>query len=37
LVTAPIVSATSDNQLSTLFEATKLKLDSEDLAILDIK
>lgn len=31
-ITAPIASATSESQLNTLFEATELKLDSEDLA-----
>lgn len=35
LITAPIVSATSKNQLETLFAAPKLNLDSEDLQILD--
>ncbi|PRD53862.1 aldo/keto reductase [Sphingobacterium gobiense] len=35
LVTAPIVSATSESQLQTLFAAPKLKLDAEDLAILN--
>ncbi len=32
---APIVSATSIAQLDTLFAATKVKLDAEDLALLD--
>lgn len=32
---APIVSATSKSQLETLFAAPELKLDSEDLALLD--
>ncbi|WP_442794474.1 aldo/keto reductase [Pelobium manganitolerans] len=32
---APIVSATSQQQLQTLFDAPKLKLDTEDLAILN--
>lgn len=35
LVTAPIVSATSDRQLQTIFDAPELKLDSEDLSILN--
>jgi aryl-alcohol dehydrogenase-like predicted oxidoreductase len=35
LIGAPIVSATSRAQLATLFDAPKLKLDHEDLAILD--
>lgn len=35
LITAPIVSATSESQLQTLFAAPELKLDGEDLAILD--
>src|SRR5690606_18989495 len=35
LITAPIVSATSESQLQTLFAAPELKLDAEDLAILD--
>ncbi|NGM65650.1 aldo/keto reductase [Sphingobacterium sp. SGR-19] len=35
LITAPIVSATSEGQLQTLFAAPDLKLDAEDLAILD--
>jgi len=34
---APIVSATSKNQLETIFAAPKIKLDSEDLALLDIQ
>lgn len=32
---APIASATSEKQLQTLFAAPELKLDSEDLALLD--
>jgi aryl-alcohol dehydrogenase-like predicted oxidoreductase len=32
---APIVSATSQNQLQTLFDAPNLKLDQEDLEMLD--
>jgi len=32
---APIVSATSKSQLQTLFDAPELKLDSEDLKLLD--
>lgn len=35
LVTAPIVSATSERQLQTLFAAPELKLDGEDLALLN--
>lgn len=35
LVTAPIVSATSQAQLQTLFDAPKLKLDKADLELLD--
>ena len=35
LITAPIVSATNESQLQTLFAAPKLKLDAEDLALLD--
>ncbi len=35
LITAPIVSATSKSQLQTLFDAPNLKLDSNDLALLD--
>lgn len=35
LITAPIVSATSERQLQTIFDATKLNLDSEDLEILN--
>ena len=35
LITAPIVSATSERQLQTIFDAPKLNLDSEDLEILD--
>lgn len=33
-VGAPIASATSQNQLDTLFESTRLKLDREDLELL---
>ncbi len=32
---APIVSATSQSQLQTLFDAPELRLDAEDLALLD--
>ena len=35
LITAPIVSATSESQLQTLFAAPELKLDNEDLALLN--
>ena len=35
LITAPIVSATSERQLQTIFDAPKLSLDSEDLEILN--
>ncbi|WP_435524702.1 aldo/keto reductase [Chryseobacterium indoltheticum] len=35
LVTAPIVSATSESQLKTLFAAPKLKLSSEDVELLN--
>lgn len=35
LVTAPIVSATSESQLETLFAAPELKLDAEDLGLLN--
>jgi len=35
LITAPIVSATSERQLQTIFDAAKLHLDSEDLEILN--
>ena len=35
LITAPIVSATSERQLQTIFDALKLQLDSEDLEILN--
>lgn len=35
LITAPIVSATSEAQLETLFQAPELKLDAEDVALLD--
>ncbi len=34
-ISAPIVSATSQSQLQTLFDAPKLKLDTEDLETLD--
>ncbi len=34
-ISAPIVSATSQSQLQTLFDAPNLKLDAEDLALLD--
>lgn len=34
-ITAPIVSATSERQLQTIFDAPKLILDSEDLQILN--
>ncbi|HBG41138.1 MAG TPA: alcohol dehydrogenase, partial [Porphyromonadaceae bacterium] len=34
-VTAPIVSATSHNQLQTLFAAPELHLDAHDLELLD--
>jgi aryl-alcohol dehydrogenase-like predicted oxidoreductase len=34
---AAIASATSKSQLATLFEATELKLDKEDLNLLDQK
>ncbi|MFC4165520.1 aldo/keto reductase [Epilithonimonas zeae] len=34
-ITAPIVSATSERQLQTIFDAPKLHLDSEDLEILN--
>ncbi|MCH2044936.1 MAG: aldo/keto reductase [Saprospiraceae bacterium] len=37
LITAPIVSATSKTQLKALFEAPNIRLDAEDLAILDVK
>lgn len=33
---APIVSATSESQLQTIFEAPSLALDAEDIALLDI-
>lgn len=36
LITAPIVSATSENQLQTLFAAPTLQLDKEDVALLDV-
>lgn len=35
LVTAPIVSATSDRQLKTIIDAPKLVLDSEDITLLN--
>ena len=35
IVTAPIVSATSQNQLKTLFDAPQIILDQEDLGLLD--
>lgn len=35
LITAPIVSATSERQLQTIFDAPNLSLDSEDLEILN--
>lgn len=35
LITVPIVSATSERQLQTIFDAPKLSLDSEDLEILN--
>lgn len=35
LVTAPIVSATSESQLQTLFAAPDLELDQEDIRLLD--
>ncbi|MCY0969272.1 aldo/keto reductase [Chryseobacterium wangxinyae] len=35
LVTAPIVSATSESQLKTLFEAPKLSLNSDDMELLN--
>ncbi len=35
LITAPIVSATSESQLNTLFDAPGLKLDQEDLGALN--
>lgn len=35
LITAPIVSATSERQLQTIFDAPKLELDSEDLESLN--
>ena len=35
LVTAPIVSATSENQLQTIFKAPQLQLDAEDMEILN--
>lgn len=34
-IIAPIVSATSEDQLNTIFDAPKLKLDAEDLELLD--
>lgn len=35
LITAPIVSATSENQLKTIFDAPNLKLEAEDLELLN--
>lgn len=35
LITAPIVSATSDRQLQTILDAPNIKLDKEDLELLD--
>lgn len=35
LITAPIVSATSESQLETLFAAPKLQLEKEDLDLLN--
>jgi len=35
LVTAPIVSATSESQLKTLFKATELSLNSDDIELLN--
>jgi aryl-alcohol dehydrogenase-like predicted oxidoreductase len=35
LITAPIVSATSENQLKTLFDAPNIVLDQEDVALLN--
>ena len=35
LITAPIVSATNENQLQTIFNASQLKLDAEDMEILN--
>ncbi|WP_333862949.1 aldo/keto reductase [Sphingobacterium sp.] len=35
LITAPIVSATSENQLEALFAAPSLKLDTEDIELLN--
>lgn len=35
LITAPIVSATSKNQLKTLFDAPKISLDHDDLTLLN--
>ncbi|UZJ64506.1 aldo/keto reductase [Sphingobacterium sp. KU25419] len=35
LITAPIVSATSKNQLNTLFDAPKISLDHDDLTFLN--
>lgn len=34
-IAAPVVSATSQRQLQTLFDAPKLQLDAEDMALLD--
>ena len=36
-ITAPIVSATSKNQLETIFATPQLELDKEDLELLDIR
>lgn len=35
LITAPIVSATSEKQLETIFKAPQLKLEQEDIALLN--
>ena len=35
LITAPIVSATSESQLKALFDAPQLKLDQEDIDLLN--
>lgn len=35
LITAPIVSATSENQLQTIFDAPNLELEAEDLELLN--
>ncbi len=37
LITAPIVSATSESQLQNIFDAPGLVLDKEDMALLDIR